>query len=426
MKEDFLHFVWRTKHFDYSNLKTTLGESIQIIYPGQWNQSDGPDFQNARINIQGTTWAGHVEIHLKSSDWLAHRHQEDSRYDNVILHVVYEDDVSIFRRDQSLIPCLCLKKYIPQNILAHYQLLMSSENWIPCEKIIHKVPNIVIKNWLDQVLVSRLEMRCEQLEMSLKSNDGDVEAVFYQSLARAFGLKNNADAMEELAQKLPFKTLIKYRNDLMSMEALLFGTAGFLQNRSECSWQKELLDRYLYLAHKHSLRHTVPYAKWSFGRVRPQAFPTLRIAQLAALYHEHDHLFSQIMISDNLSELYRLFRCRVSPFWRNHYHFNTRNPSSRSLNLGKNAFQLLVINTLAPFLFLYGKIRCKPELQDKAIRWIKQIPPEINHITRQWERLSIPAQNAADSQALIHLKNHFCQCRKCVHCQIGSYWMLKT
>ena len=164
MQENFLHFLWQFRRFEQKNLQTTQGESINIHKIGELNTHAGPDFFNAQVQIDGTLWAGNVEMHLLSSDWNKHQHQHDKAYDNVILHVVLEEDEPILRANGERIPCLEMRKLIPANIAATYQKIWHNAHWIPCQHQFHTVSDFTKQNWLDRVLVERLESKTQAIE----------------------------------------------------------------------------------------------------------------------------------------------------------------------------------------------------------------------------------------------------------------------
>ncbi len=293
MKEEVLHYVWRTRRFDFQNLITTEGEAVEIIAPGTHNTHAGPDFFDARVRIGGTLWAGNVEMHLVASEWETHRHGEDRAYDNVVLHVVWEEDLPVLRSNGERIPCIELKKRIPAALIKTYRELLHNEHWIPCQHHFHRVPDITRQVWLDRLMVERLEAKTAFIAESLERTQQHWEETFYQILARNFGLKVNAEPFEALARSLPLNLLSKHKNNLLQLEALLFGQAGLLEGVFEDDYPQRLQKEYAFLQHKYSLQ-PIAGSSWKFLRMRPANFPSLRIAQFATLIHQSAHLFSKI------------------------------------------------------------------------------------------------------------------------------------
>lgn len=418
MKEDFLHYVWRHKRFDLTNLQTTEGEPLQLLQAGEHNQNAGPDFLNSKMQIGETIWAGNVEIHLKSSDWLAHNHQTDGAYKNVILHVVLEEDRPIFRDSGERIPCLELRKRIPANLSKVYLKLLHSEHWIPCQHHFFKVSEITKNLWLDRMLVERLEQKTEAIEARLDQNKGNWEETFYQFLAKNFGIKVNSQPFEMMAQSLPQVTLSKHRNNLFQIEALLFGQAGLLDKTFEDDYPNRLKKEYDFLRKKHALT-PISAVSWKFLRMRPANFPTIRIAQFATLIHQSVHLFSKILECQNVTSIERLFQVKLSDYWLTHYVFD-KTSAKRNKTLGKNAIHLFVINTIVPFLFLYGKRKGDDAFKDKAFQLLEELKPEKNSIVSKWVELGIEPDSAYQTQALIQLKNVYCTEKKCLDCAIGN------
>ncbi|MFN0214844.1 MAG: DUF2851 family protein [Saprospiraceae bacterium] len=422
MRETFLHFLWRTRRFDCNNLRSTESQVIEIQFVGEHNNHAGPDFFDARLRIGDTLWAGNVEIHINSSEWLAHGHNTNPAYDNVVLHVVLEEDIAIFRSNGSRIPCLELKNRIPSKLLENYQRIEQETFWIPCNAFFHKVPNIVLLNWLDRLLVERLELKTAIVAETLLSTNNHWEEAFYRLLARNFGLKVNAEPFEALARSLPLTLLAKYKSNPLQIEALLFGQAGFLPGPFKDNWPIELSREYRHLAHKHSLT-PLPQSQWKFLRMRPSNFPTLRIAQFASLVHRSAHLFSNILEANSLRELENLFDLQPAEYWQDHYQFDRLSMKKHKM-LGRGFIHLIIINTLVPFLFHYGKTKGLENYQKRAIALLEALPPESNTIVTTWDNLGATALNAFQAQALIQLKTRYCDTKRCLECNIGN-WILK-
>lgn len=418
MRESFLHFLWRWRRFDARQLATTGGQPIEILHPGEWNTHAGPDFFNARLRIGDTLWAGNVEMHLRASEWLAHDHHTDPAYDNVVLHVVLEEDQPVVRPSGERIPCLELKERIPPAIRTTWERLEHERAWIPCRSFFKNVPDIVRLNWLDRLLVERLEQKTAAVADALAATDNHWEEAFYRLLARNFGLKVNAEPFEALARSLPLLILAKHKNDPKQVEALLFGQAGLLDGPFRDEWPAALAQEYRFLRHKYNL---VPLAaaQWKFLRLRPANFPTVRLAQFVALVHQSAHLFSKTIEAQNLRELEHLFDVQAGEYWHTRFQFDT--PSvRRPKHPGRDFVHLLIINTIAPFLFHYGKTRDQELYQKRALALLESLPPESNAIIDGWAELGVPARHAYQTQALIHLKTRYCDEKRCLECAIGN------
>ncbi|PHN03056.1 DUF2851 family protein [Flavilitoribacter nigricans] len=418
MQEDLLHFAWRLKRFDLSELHTTDGEPIEILHFGEANRHAGPDFLNARIRIGKTLWAGNVEMHLKASDWELHHHGADRNYDNVILHVVLEEDQLISRSSGEKIPCLELKKRIPNRVSRIYKSLLNNEYWIPCQHQFFHVNPAVKQFWLDRLLVERLEAKTDQMVDLLEQNQYDWELAFYQLLARNFGMRVNAEPFEQLARSLPLHLLQQYKDRLFRLEALLFGQAGMLEEELNDAYPRKLQQEYRFLRHKHQLQPIAGH-QWKFLRMRPANFPTIRIAQLAMLLHQSAHLFSKMLAARDVKEIEHMFALKISNYWRDHYTFDKAS-RSRQKTLGKTAIHLLIINTIAPLLFLYGNWKKEEKFKDRALHLLEALPPEKNHIIEQWKTLGMSVDSAYASQALLQLKHRYCEKKNCLNCAIGN------
>lgn len=417
MTEAFLSYVWQYGLFDIQNLQTNSGETVTILSRGVLNRQSGPDFFDARIQIGDTLWAGNVELHVRSSDWLKHEHQKDPTYDNVILHVVNESDVELPSPSvDSPLPCLSLQGRIAPHLFRTYNYLQHSQEWIPCRNHWNKVDPFILSSWLNRLLVERLEEKVIPVIQQLQQNYYHWETTFYQLLARAFGSKFNATPFEQVARSLPMQILAKHKNNLLQLEALLFGQAGLLHDHFEEEYPEQLYQEYTFLQKKYQLRPLNP-ASWKFGGLRPPNFPTLRLAQFSMLIHQSKQLFSRIIEAENLSDIITLLETSPSDYWTTHYILD-KPSAARPKNLGPDILHSIVINTVVPILFAYAQERGQPELKDRALQFLEQAPPEKNSIVEGWRQMRVTAHNAFDSQALLQLKNQYCETRRCLSCAI--------
>ena len=413
MNESILHFVWQFRLFEMQKMQTTDGQAVEVIDVGKFNTDAGPDFFNAKVKIDDTLWAGNVEIHNLSSDWHVHGHNEDKAYDNVILHVVRKSDKDIFRTSGDKIPQLELE--IPDYILKNYNELSASKKWIYCEDRISEVPSVFINSWKNALLIERLERKYLEIENLLSRSNNHWEEAFYILLARNFGFGTNSQAFEQTAKSLPLSVLAKHKDNLFQLEALLYGQAGFLAETEDDTYQKELQREYLFLRTKYKLT-PIDSVQWKLLRLRPDNFPHIRLAQFAALIHRSTKLFSKILNIDNVKDLRALFICEVSEYWQKHYLFGRESKFSKK-KIGKSSIDIILINTVIPFLFSYFKK--KNQSTELPIRILEEIPAENNSIITNWKRLGVVVENAFDSQALIQLKREYCEDKKCLQCRIG-------
>jgi len=416
MTEDFLQYIWRYGLFNKESLTTTGNEKIEILSLGELNTNAGPDFFNAKIKIDDTTWAGNVEIHLNASDWLLHQHQKDKAYNNVILHVVYNADQQILRQNKTIVPCLELK--FDHRLFDNYAELQKNNSPIACNKEIKQVDTFVIEHWLNSLMVERLENKSQSISDILLQNKNNWEETFYRILSRNFGFNLNAEPFEILARSLPLNYLAKHKNNLLQIEALLFGQAGFLAEPLDDEYYQKLQKEYIFLKQKFNLIEGEKHL-WKFLRLRPSNFPTIRIAQFAKLIHQSSGLFSKILETNNIEELYQFFDVSASSYWNEHFVFGKTSKKSNK-NLGKTAADIILINTIIPFLFLYGKNKDQQDLMDKALGFLDKIKAENNAIINQWKDLNMNITSAFYSQAYIQLRKNYCNTKKCLHCMIGN------
>ena len=418
MQEDFLHYLWKHKKILANSLKTTKGELVSIINVGEHNHNTGPDFFNAQLKIGEQLWAGNLEIHIKSSDWYLHNHETDVNYDNVILHVVWEHDTEIFRKDNTKIPTLELKHYVPQDALNGYQKLFNNNRkWINCENDFASTPEFIMTNWLERLYFERLERKANEITALLHENTNNWESVLFKMLFKNFGLKVNGDAFASIANSFDFSIIRKQQSNLLSLEALLFGQAGLLEDDCQEAYFLELAKEYQFLKQKFTLTNT-NVTPLQFFRLRPPNFPTIRMSQLANMYYLHQNLFSKIIAANTLNEFYTLFTVETSAFWETHYTFGK--PSKVSKKKVTKAFvDLLLINTIIPIKFSYAKQLGKT-IDEEIIRMLQQITSEKNSIVDKFNGLKKVSHSALESQALLQLKNEYCDKNKCLKCAVGN------
>ena len=416
MKEEFLHYIWKYKLFNHNSLMADTGDKIEVLNQGTHNFDAGPDFFNAKIKINNTIWAGNVEVHINSSDWFKHHHQNNKAYDNIILQVVYKNDKQVYRENGEIIPTIELQ--FDKQLWDKYDSLIGNQSWIACQSEIKAVDSFTIQNWIEKLAIERLEDKSLRIKELLVQNNNSWENTFYQHLAANFGFKLNKIPFELLAKSLPLNYLAKHKNDLLQIEALLFGQGGFLTVPDGDEYYLNLRKEYLYLSRKFELKPLENHL-WKFLRSRPGNFPTVRLAQFASLIHKSSALFSKIIETKNIADFYGLFLVTPSKYWEIHYIFN-KESHKKEKSIGKSAIDILLINTVVPFLFVYGKAKGIYELQDRAVELFEHIKAEKNSIISQWDKNGIKSLNAYQSQALIQLKNVYCNAKRCLNCQIGN------
>ena len=425
--EKLLHYVWQHRIYPLGTLHTEDGAEVDIIDPGLHNSNAGPDFFNAKVKIGGQLWVGNVEIHERASDWFRHQHQQDAAYNNVVPHVVSIADEQAVTLDGKSLPQLILT--VPPEILRNYEELLHEDTFPPCYRIIPHLPDIKKHAWLAALTAERLEDKTNRLSGYLQRTRNDWERTFFIALARNFGFSVNSEAFEEWAFLIEPSAVGKHRDNAFQVEAFFFGQAGLLddaavaQERRDdyfCRLQKE----YAFLKHKFSLT-PMDFHHWKFLRLRPQNFPHVRLSQLVDLYFRQGVNFSRILETRNLNSLRALLRAEATDYWRRHYTFGIDSVEN-SKQLQNASLDLIIINTVAPLLFTYGKERLDESLCERAFNLLEETRAEHNFITRSWTAAGLPVRNAADSQALIQLKREYCEKRDCIRCRFGTEYLRKT
>jgi hypothetical protein len=413
MTERLLQYIWQFQYLNKSCLQTVDEDDVEIIYQGSYNTNQGPDFLDAKIKIGNTIWAGNVELHCKASEWNTHKHSADKNYENVIAHIVWENDIAL----KNNLPTIVLQDRVSKILLDKYQQLLNASSFIPCENMISNVPEITWLIWKERLLIERLEQKSTIVFEYLLKNNNHWEETFWWMIAKNFGIKVNSEAFEKIAQSIPINVLGKHKNQIHQIEALLFGQAGLLEKDFEEDYPKMLSREYQFYKSKYNLQNA--NAVLFFLRMRPANFPTIRLAQLAMLIVESVHLFSKIKEIANLADVKKLLNVTANDYW--HYHYTFNEPSSYKIkNLGAQMVNNIIINTIAPILFAYGHYHKQHQYKDKALKWLSELTGEKNTIITNFSSIQIKAKNAFDSQALLQLKNEYCNKKKCLECAVGN------
>lgn len=424
ISEALLHYVWKHSIYTSFNFQTTQGKVIQIIHPGFAHQDAGPDFKQAVIKIDDIIWAGDVEIHINSSDWYKHNHQQDVKYNSVILHVVYVFDKEVFIDLKEPIPTFELQHYISTDLLEKYETLSRSVYSIPCTQFIKKFTTSSIEysqlyfsSLYNRVLVDRMEEKQKMIFNILKNSNSDWNEAVFKLLTINFGFKTNSVAFELLTKSISFKIIKSHSNNHLQVYALLFGQSGLLEDQREDEYYKKLQDEYQYLR---KLYRLVPIHQknWNLLRLRPQNFPCIRIAQLCEIIHHSPDLFFRIENHTETAQFEQLFINETDPYWQVHYHFEKKT-KSHSTSIGKSTFELLMINTIIPVLYAYGTFSGMEEFKEKALDLLLKIEPENNKIIRLYKEIGFPVNTASDSQAILEISKSYCQKKLCLECGIG-------
>ena len=404
--EWLLHYVWKHKMLPLKALTTSDRQEIEVIDPGLHNHDQGPDFFNAKIRLGGTLWAGNVEVHLRSSDWYRHGHDSDPAYNSVILHVVGEIDGEVRTAEGKTLPQVQID--IPQRIRQSYEELCRTEDYPRCHRIIPSIPTMKVHQWMDALLVERLKERSELVAERATRTCNDWERATFVTLSRSFGFGLNGDAFERWAMRIPLQAAGKHRDDLFQIEALFLGIAGLIDETKAVKSSQEverLHQEFAYLKHKFSLGESMQRSDWRFLRTRPQNFPFMRILQIAELYHNGKAQMSKLLEAKDIKELQQCLEVK-----------GTTAASRR----------LLIINTVVPLLFAYGRHIGDEDICTRAIRLLEELPAENNFILRQWQACGLKVGTAADSQALIQLKRVYCDRIDCLRCRFGYEYLKGT
>ena len=423
MAEDFIYFLWQYHQYSPDALITTDGKPLSVVHPGHRNSNSGPDFNEAHIKIGNMSWFGQVEMHIRSSDWFVHNHHTDPAYNNVILHVVWEHDAEVSRPDGTTMPAVELKSLVDRKLYHRYRQLQEALEPVPCSRQAGEIEQVKWFSMLDRCGVDRLKRKSVDILSLLQQCNDDWEETTYQLTLKYLGFKVNATPMEQLAKRLPYKILKKNAHQPQMVEALIFGQAGLLENGKN-SFVKELSEHYSFGRRKYSLPDPVIPHLWKFMRMRPANFPTLRLAQFAAVVIHNPHLFSLFLNEKTYKVVEHRLRLPLAGFWNTHYHFqkevNKYNPI-----IGKQAVQLLAVNIMAPLRAAYARYSGNQSYNDSAIDLLQQLPVEKNKVIKAFDQMPFSKSTAFDSQAMITLYDEFCSKKQCLNCDVGIGLMKK-
>ncbi len=412
MNEHLLQYIWKYRLYNSINLYTTCSKKINTIYQGFHNSNQGPDFLNARIKIGDSMWAGHVEIHVKSSDWELHNHSEDEQYSNVILHVVWCND-----RELNLpFPTLEIQSHVPKVLLDRYSNFMKESSFIACEKNIHRVDNLIVSKCKERMLIERLQLKSTYIAELIMESKGDWEEVSWWILAKSFGGKINGDDFEKIARSIPLKILYSNKHSLLAIEAIIFGQSGLLSKNWSGAYPNQLKREYLFFKRKYKLK--MPRVSLKFLRMRPSNFPSIKLAQLSSFIFQTDRLFTFIKkVSDE--ELCKMtFSFSASEYWDYHYCFDDDSIFKNKL-AGKTTQQHILINCFIFILYAFGYYYDEKQKMNQAVKLLSEMNAEKNIIINKFRKMKVTVENAFDSQSILHLYNNYCQHKKCLNCMIG-------
>lgn len=414
--EALLQYIWQHKLWLSEDMVTNDGRRVRVIDPGLLNTDSGPDFFNAKVEIDGHTWVGNVEIHVRASDWRRHHHDTDPAYDSVVLHVVEKDDAPVYRSNGELIPQVALQ--ISHRFNESYDRLVNATVELPCAARLNEVPRLTVTEWIEALAFERLHSKVDRVRDLYDRYHGSWEDICYVMLARTLGFGINNDAFERLARATPLRLLHKHSDSILQVEALLFGQAGLLNGAyDDDAYYRQLTREYAFLANKFSL-HPIEGTAWRLFRSRPQNFPFRRIALLAQFVHDGFYLMNDIVEASDTKALRKLFDIELSGYWTTHYSFGKPSPSAGRALTGSSV-DIVLINTVAPLYYARGEMTDDYSMTDRAIALLEDIRPERNSIVAMFQNAGIKCDDALTSQALIQLRRNYCEARKCIYCRLG-------
>lgn len=398
--ETLLHYVWMHRLLPPKTLKTTSGQEVEVLNPGRHNSNQGPDFTDARIRIDGVTWAGNVEMHTTSGEWFRHGHHEDPVYNTTILHIVGQADTEIRTQDGHTVPQVVMN--VPQSVRENYRELLTTTDYPRCHRFVPDIPAVKVHSWLDALLAERMETRAGRILEILKECRGDWEQTTFITLARNFGFGLNGDIFEMWARRVPLTSAGKHRDNLFQIESMFLGLAGLTDRTTDETLRNRQKEEYRFLSHKFSLPEPIETSYWHYMRTRPQNFPDVRIRQLARMFHEGHCTMRSILDAESPEDIDRMLA---------------------DAGIAKASRNLIIINTVANLLYAYDMQRGTYEYRARANAFLEQLPGERNRILAQWKACGLNVGTAGDSQALLQLKKEYCDRTRCLSCRFGFEYL---
>lgn len=420
MKEEFVHAVWKYQLFNKKNLTTVDGHVIEIVHPGFSHINAGPDFLSAKIIIDGILWAGNVEIHVHSYEWNQHKHQHDPVYNNVILHVVFEDDGRVYHTQNGIpLNTFIIKPHIERNTLLAYQNLAEDMRVLPCVAWWNKLDKTIVENWLIRLCIERLMQKCGVLKARLQLMNEHWDQLFFEMVARQLGFHVNAEPMERLARSIKIEWVQKLCDQPLSIEALFFGQAGMLHRSFEEEYPKALQKEYRYLQQKYQLE-PMDVSNWKFSRLRPSNFPSIRIAQLASIFRTKPRFFSEVLLIEDFTQVENFFQVTLPSYWDTHYRFDKESVWQLK-HLGEDSLQQLMLNTVCLVWLLYGDVKDEEAYKIRCLQLMERMNAEKNRYTEKFQECQYELGSSIQSQGIRFLWENYCDNKKCLTCSIGIH-----
>lgn len=420
MKEAFVQYVWEKQLFTTPFLQTIQKQEVKVIHPGQRSTLAGPDFFNAQLSLDGQVWAGNIEIHLQSSDWYRHHHERDIRYDNVILHVVWEYDTPVFNSRGGEVPTLVVPPYVQSSILEQTERLFTPKETLNCQTLLQdSLAPMAWHKWKERLYIERLDEKASKIHSLVEETAGNWNQVLLCLLAKNFGLNINGEVFYAILKALPIQILWKEGAELRNIEALLFGMAGFLHEQQQFPdhYYRDLTQQWRFYKQKYQL-HERSLQELHFFKLRPTNFPTIRLAQFAAWFYQHQYQLSALLHLQEVARLKEILQAEVSAYWQTHYTFGKMGKRSTK-RLTVSFQELLLLNTIIPMQYVFACHHGKEEDIERIIEMSTKLKAESNAITALFQKEGVYLEHAFDSQALLQLHKKYCVWNKCLSCAVG-------
>lgn len=413
MKEDVIQQFWKSKLALGKALKTTQNNAIVIRNFGELNHGQGPDFSAAEIEIDGVLHHGSVEIHVDSKEWFEHHHETDEKYQSVVLHVVWKNSMDVFDLSGRFLPVLELNQFFNEKDLQKSQQILSLNGEFPCQ-LFHT--SVLISEKYQQLVFAqskRWDRKIQDVLLLHHEFRGDWQKVILVQVAKYWMDHQNRNSMSLLVKDAVISRLQKFNQT--EMLAFWLGQSQLSLDHLFQNNERDLIcSKFVFLKKKFEM-NPIPL-NWYFGRVRPNAFPDIRLWQWSKWISNQNASFSHWLQFKDYPELIHALSVGIE----------VKRPLKSEPEVMVNGLQhihQLIINAIVPIWMAYATLHENKVLLNQSLDILEQIPPENNAITKKMHWMNFLNTSAKHSQQLMGQYELYCSKKKCLECLVGQSYL---